>query len=121
MPLVHLYYKGDSVSTSSLSPVVETLQNAAATALSLSDQAQVSSDDITVVVLDIAKRNSAAFHDIEIIIWAHAFPERIAAAEEIATAIAVAIQPLIPVHSNFFVWVLLSPTGFQAMRGSRTS
>ncbi len=122
MPLVLLQYKMRYEKGRSLRDLAEKLSQElpaiVAPALTLSDRerldGQVTPEDI---IVHCVKSNDADVNnkDLEIVIWAHDFPERKANLEERKDAIIKGIHEFLrdwDRNVSGFVWILLQPTAF---------
>lgn len=121
MPLVLLQYKRNRGLKDLARALGKHLPEIVAPALTLSERerhdGQVVPDDIIVWCAE-GGEHDVNTKDIEIIIWAHDFPERATNLEERKDAIVKGVRQFLTDYTFFyrdvsgFVWVLLQPTAF---------
>ncbi|MBI2003668.1 MAG: hypothetical protein HYS78_01690 [Parcubacteria group bacterium] len=118
MPLTLLQYKTDRGLKELAERLSKELPAIVAPVLTLSDRerldGQVTPEDIIVWCVEGSKADVNS-KDLEIIIWAHDFPERKANLEERKDAIIKGIHQFLADwdrNVTGFVWVLLQPTAF---------
>ena len=118
MPLVVLQYKTDRGLRELAEKLAQELPSIVASNLTLSKHerhdGQVASDDIMVWCRESSKADQNG-KDLEIIVWAHDFPERKANLEERKDAIIKGVHGFLADYDRNVsgaVWVLLAPTAF---------
>ena len=118
MPLVVLTYKPDHLSEEIIRRLVPELTHAVADALDVPGnlEARLTPDDIEVYV---AQSQSLDFNtkDLEILIWAHQYPERLQNLEERKDKILAKVHQVLEIEDfnpgiTGWVWILLQPTAF---------
>lgn len=116
MPLVVLQHKAGRILESMLAKLALTLPGIVAGALHVpeNEEAHLTPDDIEVWVQESGKLDVNT-KDLEIIIWANLYTERVRNLEQRKDAIVLAIRKfLVDYDRNYsgFVWVLLQPAAF---------
>lgn len=118
MPLVLLQYKSDRGLNQLVEKLAQKLPSIVAPNLTLPEHerldGQVLPDDIIVRCVG-GNKADVNTKDIEIIIWAHDFPERKANLECRKDAIVLGVQRFLSDYDrnvSGFVWILLQPTAF---------
>lgn len=118
MPLVTLQYKAGRQLKELAENLAEALPEIVAPNLTLPEReqldGQVTPDDIVVRCTE-SGTSDINTKDLEIIIWAHEFPERLKNLEERKEAIIRGVWTFLADYDrnvSGFVWVLLQPTAF---------
>lgn len=116
MPLVVVQYKAERITVQMLMHLTTALPGIVATALDVPENqdARLAPSDIEVWTQESGKFDVNT-KDLEIIIWAPLFPERLLNLEERKDAIVRAVRRFLADYDRNltgFVWVLLQPSAF---------
>lgn len=107
MPMVNVYYSADIHKRMVLSHVGD-LKELVAKQLTCGD-IQLSSEEVTARLISTPRDGMIA--EMELEIFAHAFPERVTRQDEIAKSIREYILSHVPELSDVRVWLVLSELG----------
>lgn len=114
MPLVLIQHKNGRGLTEIAEKLAKELPVFVAPTLSVPGDGQLSLDDIEVWVTEGSPADVNT-KDLEIIIWAHEYPERKANLEERKDVIVKCVRTFLADYDrniSGFVWILLQPTAF---------
>jgi hypothetical protein len=116
MPLVALQYKRKSIRDKMLGKLARALPTIVAGALDIPENrnARLTPAEIEVWVMESGKHD-VNVKDIEIIIWAHDYPERLANLEARKETILDGVRTFLAANNQSlsgFVWVLLQPSAY---------
>lgn len=118
MPLSLIQHKSGHRLNTLAEKLAQQLPRIVASALTLPDRKEldglVNPEDIIVRCVE-GRSADVNTKDLEIIIWAHDFPERLANLEERKDQILQGVRDFLREHDqnvSGFVWILLQPTAF---------
>lgn len=116
MPVVSLYYKPNRIPDEVASKLAKALPEIIASALDVSEQigSRLTAEDIEIRVtsshpFDVNNK------DLEIMVWAHEYPERLQNLEDRKEKILVGVRHIFAdydLNVIAWVWILLQPTAF---------
>ena len=116
MPVVHLRYRPESIPESVIKNLLKVLPKIIANELDVrkNKSARLKADDIEISVFP-AQPLDINIKSLEIMIWAHGYPERLKNIEERKDKIAARVRSFLldyDVIIGGWVWILLPPTAF---------
>lgn len=133
MPLVHVYWNDSVIRDSDVRPIKTALPELVSKTLSVSSGSSFPPSHVTVKGFEMTKLlpehelqerdffQEPMSSDVEVVIWAHNYPERVARIDELAATLSDAIKPLVPKGCNGHVLILLQPIGLASFpRGKRS-
>lgn len=127
MPLVHVYWNSWKVTGTDIRRIENALPDLVSNALSVSTDSSFPPSEVTVKGFEMEKLTDKhterdddlrepMSHDIEVVVWAHNYPERERSLEQLAATMASGVQKLAPEHCSGYVWLLLQPSAFTSFQ-----
>ena len=117
MPLIQIVRNPDRVFGKTFERLLDMLPGVAATQLTCSDGGLLKPEDIMIEVSEFSPHDRNC-KDIHIRVIAHDYPSRkgrrLERLEVIGSSIAGPVERALPKGTSWYVWVLLSPTSYNA-------